>query len=173
MRSGHFKCFTFNILSDNVVLQMNKVVDFFNRPWYGNYVGPGNNPGMPPVGNGLDRAAQIHDMAYGSLGAQKGVLAAIFDLNTVKVDWEFVIRAFAAIGTEETWQSKVWAVGTTLVFGIISICKTVTSLLMRRNLSSLHLFFPKRGDSNLAGEGDPMLNKINRKISTSDPSKTD
>jgi hypothetical protein len=151
---------------------MNKLDNFLNHPWYGNYVGPGNNPGMPPIGNGLDKAAQIHDMAYRSLGAKGGVRGAVFDLNTVKVDWEFVIRAFAAIGTEKTWYSRRWAIGTTIIFGTISIFKTIISLLIMGALSFVPLFFSERKDGRLGNMSELMLDRVD-KILSSDTSETD
>lgn len=152
---------------------MNKVVDFFNRPWYGNYVGPGNNPGMPPIGNGLDKAAQMHDMAYRGLGAKGGVLGAVFDLNTVKVDWEFVLRAFAAIRSEKTWQSKAWAAGTTLIFGTISFFKTIISLFIVGAVSFVPLFFPESKDIHSGDVSDLMLDKIDKIMAASNTSETD
>jgi hypothetical protein len=151
---------------------MNKIADFFNHPWYGNYVGPGNNPGMPPIGNGLDQAAQMHDMAYGSLGAKGGVWGAVFDFDAVKVDWEFVIRAFAAIGSERTWQSKAWAVGTTVIFGTISIFKTIITLLVVGTLSFIPLFFPDGKDNQPENVSDIVFDKIDKIMSTSDTSGT-
>lgn len=150
---------------------MSKVADFFSRPWYGNYVGPGNNPGMPPIGNGLDRAAQMHDMAYRGLGAKGGVLGAVFDLNTVKVDWEFVTRAFISIGSEKTWSSKVWAAGTTLVFGTISVFKTIISLFIVGAVSFVPLFFPESKNGNSVDMSDLMLDKIDKIMAAGNPSE--
>src|SRR5262249_47828353 len=53
------------------------ILSLFNKPWYGNYLGPGNyGYDVPPI-NALDNAARNHDLAYEAAGIENGFWGAL------------------------------------------------------------------------------------------------
>lgn len=102
---------------------------WYQRPWYGNYAGPGNyGYDIEPI-DSLDAAARAHDLAYAAAGAD-GILGALFDDSLYEADFQLARSALASAFEDPEFDKKtVASIVVATIFFSLGRTKLVSQLV--------------------------------------------
>jgi RHS repeat-associated protein len=103
-------------------------------PWYGNYVGPGNNGYDTMPIDMLDHSARTHDIAYDQLNAN-GVSDALFNTELIGADFRLARESLAIALLVPDPMQQVAAFATGMTFGAIVTFKS--GVIIGKSLANL------------------------------------
>jgi hypothetical protein len=93
----------------------------FTKPWYGNFLGPGDLGAEKQPIDALDAAAREHDLAYDKCNTA-GIIGALTNLESGRADLLLAKRAFRALPSLD-FGGKLMGVATGVTMGCLGVIK--------------------------------------------------